>query len=303
MNINGEGWANQIGLTESFRDQIGFHIPIVAVIDSGIDYNHPILHSSLWLNETPGDKFGKGMGGHPDYYGWDFISGDSRPFDDGYHGTEVSSLVVAASQSKIMPLKVFNPWGVTNSASIYSAIAYAVDHGAKIILCAWSTLIRSRALEQGIQYARANGVVVIAAAGDQGQDLNRYGTYPGAFSKEYDNVLTVAGVDSNNLLFKSRNRASNYHGEWVKIAAPAIDIRVARPRNEYGQESSSGMSAAIVAGVLGQSWVAQGLNLSQLERSPETASKLIRRFLNEQTESAQSLQGYVEAGRVLRIHE
>ena len=93
-------WARQIGLTEV--GAMGPTVPIVAVIDSGVDYNHPVIHDSLWLNPDSNSDMGR--------YGWDFVSHDSRPFDDGFHGTQVASVVLSvAPNTKILPLKVFNP--------------------------------------------------------------------------------------------------------------------------------------------------------------------------------------------------
>lgn len=303
LNLNGENWPQQIRLTDSFRraGEGSSHVPVVAVIDSGVDYNHPVLHHSLWLNEAPGDGMGSGAGGQFDRYGWDFVSGDSRPFDDGYHGTQVSSLVTAVSQAKIMPLKIFNPWGVTSSAAIYSAFTYAVDHGAQIILCAWATPIRSTALEQGVRYARDHGVVVVTAAGDGGQDLGRSGLYPVGFAGKYKNILAVAGLDAQDRLFTAGPRAASYHREWVKIGAPAMDIQVAQPRKEYYRDSSSGFAAAIVAGALAQTWMRDGVDLSRLERTPEMGAELVRRFVEAESESVVWLQLGVAGGRALRV--
>ena len=132
--------------------------PIVAIIDSGVDYNHPAIHGSLWLNPSPTlDAHGR-----LDRYGWDFISGDSRAMDDGYAGTQVASLVLSVAPSaKIMPLKAINPWGITSSAAIYASFVYAVDHGAKIILCAWTTQVASKAIELGIEYAHRHHIAVV----------------------------------------------------------------------------------------------------------------------------------------------
>lgn len=197
---------------------------VVAILDTGVDYNHPTLHSSLWMNPAPlKDSFGR-----LDRYGWDFISGDSRPYDDNYHGTQLASAVLSeAPDAKILPLKVFNPWGITNSAALYSAFVYAVDHGAKIILCGWATPIRSQALEMGIVYARNKGVKVVAAAGDF-KKVSKTPLYPTDYSKKYDNVIAAPADKS----------------------ACARRLHVAEPRAEGSYQFSSGISAACVAGKL-----------------------------------------------------
>ncbi len=253
FNFSNEPWALQIGLTnQSLQPALQSTLqsnekPWVAVIDSGVDYNHPFLHKSLWLNPNPVTD----LDSRKDRYGWDFISGDSRPYDDHYHGTQIASLIVAvAPTAQIIPLKVFNPWGVTQSAALYSAFKYAVDHQAKIIVCGWSTSIQSIAIQKGIEYAQQNGVLVVTAAGDQGVDLEKTKIYPASNAPSYDNLLVVTGVDEQDQLFEDSGRRANYGPAIVMIAAPAQGIRVAEPRFREARESSTGLAAAIVAGVL-----------------------------------------------------
>lgn len=223
--------------------------PTIAIIDSGIDYNHRTIHDSLWLN--PGAT--SDVDGRRDRYGWDFISNDSKPYDDSYHGTQVASLVASvAPAAKILPLKIFNPWGITTSAAIYGAFQYAVDHGAKIILCAWATHLPSEAIKEGVEYARKNGVVVVAAAGDQGLNLSMFPMYPAVLSEKYDNVLTVTSVDFRDRLVQTQGKKPNFDlsGTKIQLAAPGETMWVAEPRGGKAVETSTGLAAAIVAGVL-----------------------------------------------------
>src|SRR5690606_37406802 len=105
-----------------------------------------------------------------------------------------------APKAQIMPVKIFNPWGITSSGAIYAGFHYAVDHGARIILCGWATPVDSAALRQGVAYAKDHSVVVIAASGDEGADLSSSPYFPAAWSQSYDNVITVAGVDAEDQL-------------------------------------------------------------------------------------------------------
>jgi hypothetical protein len=217
--------------------------PAVAVIDSGIDYNHPLIHPSLWLDPTPTRDGSGGL----DRYGWDFISGDSRPYDDGYHGTEIASALLArAPGARVMPLKVFNPWGITSSASIYQAFVYAVDHGAQVILCAWATEVNSQAIEAGVDYARAQGVPVVVAAGDMSRDIDRVPQYPASLASSEPNLVVVTAADAQGNLIAS----SNYGPESVSLAVSAENVAVALPRLGSGRVTSSGVAAAIAAGEL-----------------------------------------------------
>jgi len=236
-----EPWAKQMGLDRvpvMPREATG---PVVAVIDSGMDYNHSILHGAL-------AKFGT-------EYGYDFISGDARPYDDAYHGTEVASAVIAvAPQAKILPVKVFNPWGITTSAALYAAFKYAVDHGAQMIVCGWATRVRSQALEDGVAYARAHGVLVVAAAGDRGDDLREVAAYPAVWSRSYENVLTVTAVDGDDRLVTQRGRYANFDPSSVGIAAPGQGVLVANPRNREDRVTGTGVAAGLTAGALAQIW-------------------------------------------------
>ncbi len=287
FDINQSSWAKQMGL--HLAPEMENDHPVVAVLDSGVDYNHPSLHDSLWLNPFPAlDENSR-----QDRYGWDFISNDSRPFDDHYHGTQVASLVsMVAPKAKIMPVKIFNPWGITTSAAIYGGFLYAVDHGAQIILCSWSTFIQSEAIRKGIGYAKDHGVVVVASAGDQGLNLNRWKVYPASFAPEFSNLLVVTGVDSNYHLFDRKYRKANYGSTIVRLAAPGDEIQVAEPRRRKAKESSSGLAAAIVAGVLARNLTSSSGNYLD--------------WINElvlKSQPISQLEGFIQGGNFVQVQK
>jgi len=291
-----EKWASQIGLDKTSNElrMESEDYPVVAVIDTGIDYNHPALHDVLWFNPSPVTD----STGRKDRYGWDFISGDSRPFDDGYHGTQVASAIVSITPwVKIMPLKIFNPWGITNSAAIHGAFVYAADHGAKIILCGWATQKYSYAVERGVEYAKERGVIVVAAAGDRGDELSLKATYPAVLSARYDNVVTVTGVDNNDDIVKEYGRWANYDKDYVTIAAPGRKIFTALPRNRSEHVTSTGLASALVAGAL----------VRTINTSGNVANTADYKFLiSELKADAQivpKLEDKVSGGRRLYIHE
>lgn len=132
--------------------------PLIAVVDTGVDYNHPVLHPTIWRNPNPMED-GQGK---IDLTGWDFISGDRKPFDDHFHGTQLAGTIVGiAPYAQIMPLKAFNPWGATTSTALAGAIRYAVDHGAHVVVCAWTSQMESVALASALEYARSRDILVI----------------------------------------------------------------------------------------------------------------------------------------------
>lgn len=260
--------------------------PVVAVIDTGVDYNHPMIHGSLWLNPSPVLD----AQGQKDRYGWDFISGDSRPYDDAYHGTHVASALLAvAPNTRIMPLKVFNPWGITSSSAISAAFDYAISRGAQVILCAWATRKHSDALEQAVARARASGVIVVGAAGDLGDDLAERAAYPAALSKKYDNVVAVAGVTAGNRLVTEQGKFSSYSAEYVNIASLGEDVEVAAPRVRRSKETSTSMAAARVAGAL---------TLSIREGHRDYRDVIADTYARASV--VERLKGSVQGGRVMR---
>jgi hypothetical protein len=289
----GETWAKQIGLDQIDLTQQPEDAPVVAVIDSGIDYNSSVFQDSIWVNPTP---FTDPLG-HTDNFGWDFISGDSRPYDDMYHGSEVSSaLLSVAPNALIMPLKVFNPWGVTSSAALYAAFHYAVDHGAQVILCAWATRLQTQTMQMGVQYAHDHGVLVITAAGDGGYNLSQgvgSATYPAILSKSFDNILTVAGVDTSDALVQVSAEYSNFDPQTVQIAAPGESIRVADPRGGTNHVTNTGVAAALVAGQVARNIGRNG------NAQMGTYQDWIKEVLS-QADAVPGLTGAVQGG--LRLH-
>jgi hypothetical protein len=286
-----QSWAQKVGISQGLvnaPDSAGPVVaaPVIAVIDSGVDYNHSLIRNSVWLNPSPFTD----PQGRQDLYGWDFISGDDRPFDDGYHGTEVSSVVLAiAPQAQIMALKVFNPWGVTDSASIFGAFQYAVDHGAHLILCAWATSLSSQAMVQGVSYADDHGVPVVAAAGDVGQNLAVTPYFPAVLALQYDNILSVTGVDAQDQLLSQSHGSANFDSHSVLIAAPAADIPVAQPREQVTHDSSTGLASALVAGALARYWV------------PHTDYHFWLQSLLNDADSVDGLREFVQNGRRLHL--
>ncbi len=284
-------WEKQIGFDKA-PEMSDHHIPVVAVIDSGIDYNHSFIHGKIWVNPNPE----KDPMGWFDRYGWDFVSNDERPFDDNYHGTQVATGVLKiAPKAKVMPLKVFTPAGITHSASIFQAFKYAVDHNADIIVCGWATRVKSDAIEWGVQYAQEHGVLVVAAAGDLGSNLNLVPAYPAVLSKKYSNVITVTGVDLKDRLTQEKNRNANHDPETVTLAAPGRQIRVAEPRNHVRAANSTGIAAGIVAGAIAR--------IRAADRSPTPAYQNVMERLITNADHVPELEPAVRDGLRLKIVE
>jgi len=229
------GWFNpppgtpdsDIDAPEAWDIHTGSSNIIVAVIDTGVDYNHRDLQSNMWVNEV--ELYGSagvdddGNGHIDDIYGYDFINGDPDPLDDFGHGTHTSGIIAAKGNNgldiagvcwncRIMAIKFLDSDGSGTLEGAIESFYYAVQNGADVTSNSWSAAGFSQALEEAINYANSQGVITIASAGNNGFDIPIYPAH-------YANVISVAATNSND----EKATFSNY-GNWVDIAAPGVDV-------------------------------------------------------------------------------
>lgn len=199
---------------------------VVAIIDSGIDRDHPELKNKI---VKP----------------YNVMNPGSYPVDDVGHGTHVAGIVGAetnngigiASVSKgvdIMPVKVGNKSSLS-TFDIAKGIVYAVDNGANIINISIGGA-HSQIVQDACEYADSKGVLVIAAAGNEATNTK---TYPAALA----GVIGVGAVDSYS---DSLTTFSNY-GQWVSVAAPGQNIYSTYPQKDYSYMSGTSMASPMVA--------------------------------------------------------
>ena len=190
---------------------------IVAVIDSGLDIKHPYIKpENIWVNH--------GINDDPDFpddlIGWNFSANNNNVWDDNGHGTFVAGIILAVNPAaRIMPLKAMNRFGAGPSSAMSSAIIYAVDHGAQVINLSVGAKGLSQIQQAVVDYARRHGVLIVAAAGNEGVDTAGYG--PAGLT----GVLTVAATDQND----KKPPFGNW-GQQVALAAPGVDIVSLRAR-------------------------------------------------------------------------
>ena len=192
----GMGQADaDIDANEAWDIQTGDSNIVVAVLDTGVDYTHPDLAGNMWVNDAEMTGFpgwdDDGNGFIDDIYGYDFVNLDSDPADDHFHGTHVAGIIGADTNNatgiagvcwdvQIMALKVGSGgYGGVNLDAAVAAIGYARDHGAKVINASWGGYEYSQALKDAIDAIRSDGILFVAAAGnDYGNNNDFYPFYP-----------------------------------------------------------------------------------------------------------------------------
>ena len=230
---------------------------VVAVIDTGVDYNHPELAANMWHN--PGEIAGNGRdddnnGFVDDVYGANVISNTGNPMDDNSHGTHCAGTIGGLGNNElgvagvnwnvsIMGVKFLSAGGAGSLYGAVLAINYAVASGAQIISASWGGGGYSQALYDAINNARAHGVLFVAAAGNSGLDTDTYPNYPSSY--DLDNVIAVAAVGKNDVLASF----SNFGDNSVDIAAPGVSILSTIPNGGYASYSGTSMATPHVAGV------------------------------------------------------
>jgi len=216
---------------------------IIAVVDTGVAYDHPDLSGNIWvntaeLNGLPGvDDDHNGF--IDDIYGWDFINNDGHPLDYDQHGTHVAGIIAAKGNNgtgisgvmwsaRIMPLRFLGVTGSGDVAKAAEAIEYAADNGARIINASWGGNDYSITLYNAIEYARQKNVLVVAAAGNETMNNDIDAFYPASFNLA--NIISVAASDRNDSLAYF----SNYGAVSVHLAAPGVTIYSSVPTFAYG---------------------------------------------------------------------
>ena len=259
QTVNGmTGTADaDIDAPEAWDMNTGSADVVVAVIDTGIDYTHEDLVGNLWVNTveaggTPGvDDDGNGY--VDDIYGYDFAGdndgeNDPDPFDTNGHGTHVSGTIAADGDNnisiagvnwdaQIMALKVGRPNSRLMDSDIIEAIEYAIkmktDHAVNIVAlnASWGGYGFSQLLRDAIEEAGAEGIVFVAAAGNNSYSTDTYPHYPGAY--ELTSIIAVLATNQNDL-FPS---FSNYGRTTVDLGAPGDNILSTIPGGGYTPQS------------------------------------------------------------------
>lgn len=233
---------------------------VVAVIDGGVDFNHPDLRSQKWVNprESRNGRDDDGNGLVDDIHGWDYVQGDNNPIPtsnakNAHHGTHVAGIIAGAENHakgyvgvspnvKIMSLRFLdnNKSGYTSNA--VKAINYAVDKGVKILNLSWGSYNKNSSLMNALRRAESKGVLIVAASGNFGRNNNTKPFYPASYP--YSNIISVTASSKSD----SWVSGINYGTSAVDIAAPGSGIISTDRNNGYYSRGGSSMAAPFVAG-------------------------------------------------------
>lgn len=225
---------------------------VVAVIDTGVDYNHRALANNMWVNtkEKLDGTDTDGNGYVDDIYGYDFANDNGDPLDDHNHGTHCAGIIAAnatyakgiAPKVSIMALKFLTKSGKGSLAGAVASIEYAVDNGADILSNSWGATVSSDSLKEAIKYAERKGVLFVAAAGNDGRNNDSRPIYPASYTSE--NIISVAAHNS----WGRRAYFSNYGKRSVDIFAPGDKILSTVRNNKLKTYSGTSMATPFVAG-------------------------------------------------------
>ncbi len=221
-------WGHfKIGATSAWDRTRGNGVR-VAVLDTGVQYNHPDLNGKV-------------------VRGYNFVERNWDPYDYNGHGTHVAGIIAAATNNgigiagmapgaQIYAVKVLSNSGSGTLNNIADGIIHAVDNGSKVINLSLGGPSGSTTLQNAINYAWNRGAVVVAAAGNEGTSRPSYPAY-------YSNAIAVAATDSAD-----RKASFSNYGSWVDVAAPGVNILSTYPTNSLAYLNGTSMAAPYVAG-------------------------------------------------------
>jgi subtilisin family serine protease len=270
---------------------------VVAVLDSGVDYTHPDLISNMWMRPANVPQYKDNeLGIFNDEHGFNAAENQSDPMDDNGHGTHCAGIIGAEGNNEegisginwkvqIMPLKFMGRGGFGTTKDAIEAINYAIDRkrngvNVRVISASWGSTGYSKALEDAIRAAGEEGILFVAAAGNNSTDNDKRPHYPSNYN--LPNLLSVAALDRSDNLASF----SNFGTKTVHIAAPGREILSTWLNDEYREASGTSMATPYVSGVAALI----------LASEPKLSIEKLRERLLKSVDKLDSLNGKVESG-------
>ncbi len=308
-------WALQtVRAPEAWQVTAGDPNILIAVIDTGLDFNHPDLRTGIWI--SPGEDLNHngladssdfngidddGNGFIDDVRGWDFtdapnftdggdyLNRDNDPSDENGHGTAVAGIIAAtannrigiagfASGCRVMVLRAGTSQGLLEEDDVASAIVYAVQNGARVINMSFGDVVVSPVLRDVIRFAHARGVVLVASSGNSATDKPHY---PSGFAE----TISVGATNKNDLLAGFSN-----YGATIDIVAPGLEIWTTALDGRYNLFAGTSAAAPFVSALAGL----------LLSRSPSWSNEMVRAAMinSAQDLGEKSWDRFYGAGRI-----
>jgi len=306
-NTGGSGGTADVDIDapEAWELTTGDSNMVVGVVDTGVLYNHPDLANNMWRN--PGEIAGNGVdddgnGVIDDVYGYNAINNTGNPLDDNSHGTHCAGTIAAVGNNssgvvgvaygvKIMALKFLSASGSGSTSDAIKAINYAIAQKQKgvnirVLSNSWGGGGNSTSLQNAISQAASNGIMFIAAAGNEGANNDSISTYPANYN--VSNVISVAAID------RAGNLASfsNYGSSKVHVAAPGVGILSTVTPNGYASYNGTSMATPHVAGVAAL----------LLSREPNLSVSTVKTRIISSAKPLSSLNGLVQSGGMVSAY-
>ncbi len=237
--------ASSVDALEAWKIEKGSKSVLVAVIDTGIDANHPDLKANIFHDKD-------------NHYGYDFVKNAADPVDEHGHGTHVAGIIGAVANPKsgvagvsptvsIEAVKYYadSNTGAVNLKNTVKAIEWAVNSGAKIINYSGGGPEFAEEEYLALKKAESKGILVVAAAGNERSDTDKPENYYYPSAYRLTNIISVAATDINNKLIRS----SNWGRTKVDVTAPGENIFSTLPNGRYGFMTGTSQATAFVSGI------------------------------------------------------
>ncbi len=298
-NVGQDGGKEKsdISAVKAWEKTKGSEKVVIAVLDTGVDYKHADLISNIWVrpDNVPAYKDDE-LGNFDDLRGYNSAENSADPMDENGHGTHCAGIIGAEGDNQqgivgvnwkieIMPLKFLGKSGYGDVKNAIESINYAIDRkragvNIRVISASWGSTQKSKALEDAIRKAGEEGILFIAAAGNDRSDNDKRPHYPSNY--QLPNVISVAALDRND----ERASFSNFGIKTVHVAAPGKDILSTWLGGAFREASGTSMATPYVSGVA-------GLILST--NTKISVDKLREKILNS-VDKLDSLEGKIESG-------
>jgi len=315
--IANNNWLEQINYFEAMKVYKPKTQTVIALIDTGLYSKNYKNSRSRWINygEQGIDSMGKekatngidddNNGYIDDFHGWNFLENNHNLNDKKNHGSVLADIIAGeknkrnnhlgglnSTNIKIMGLKALTGNTIKKDLkmkaySLKNAIIYAVDNGAHIINASWSTQeqIVIDIIEEAVQYASKNKVLIITSSSNWETNIDTTNTYPSAFAKEYDNILSVASLDK-------KGEKTYYSGHGKNLVQTSAPGSAYSKNQKYKSIYGTSITAAIISGSL-------ALLRNQY---PSLNSNEIKNILLSSSDKSWKISKFIEEGNQLNLH-